>query len=124
MRYLLDSNIVIAASLGIGVRLRSRLVACNEGDLATSAIVYAEVMYGAERRLPPSTDALELFLEEVPVLDFDRAAAETYARLPFRRGSYDRLIAAHALSQGLTVITDNVRDFADVPGLQVENWAA
>jgi tRNA(fMet)-specific endonuclease VapC len=42
--------------------------------------------------------------------------------LPFRRASYDRLIAAHALSLDLTLITNNEGDFADVPGLRVENW--
>ena len=43
-------------------------------------------------------------------------------QLPFKRGSYDRLIAAHALSLGLTVVTGNTKHFADVPGLKVENW--
>ncbi|MFZ1368469.1 MAG: VapC toxin family PIN domain ribonuclease, partial [Sphingorhabdus sp.] len=41
---------------------------------------------------------------------------------PFKRGNFDRLIAAHALSLGLTIISQNTRDFADVPGLKVENW--
>jgi tRNA(fMet)-specific endonuclease VapC len=58
----------------------------------------------------------------VPVLPFDAAAAEVYARLPFRRGSFDRLIAAHALALDLVLVTDNVADYADVPGLKVENW--
>jgi len=58
----------------------------------------------------------------VPVLDFDLAAARAYATLSFRRASFDRLIAAHALSRGLIVVTDNERHFADVPGLIVENW--
>jgi tRNA(fMet)-specific endonuclease VapC len=65
---------------------------------------------------------LRAFIEEVPVLDFDYKAALAYASLPFRRASYDRLIAAHALSHGLTVVTDNVAHFADIPGLRVENW--
>ena len=67
-------------------------------------------------------EQLHAFVEEVPVLDFDFKAALAYAALPFRRASYDRLIAAHALSHDLIVVTDNEADFADVPGLRVENW--
>ena len=49
-------------------------------------------------------------------------AAREYARLPFKRARFDRLLAAHALSLGVTIITNNESDFADVPGLTVENW--
>jgi tRNA(fMet)-specific endonuclease VapC len=122
MRFLLDSNIVIAATLGIGERLHARMAACDEDDLVTSAIAYAEVVFGSARGKPPPLDELALFVEEVPVLDFDAKAALAYARIPSRRASYDRLIAAHALSLGLTLVTDNEADFADVPGLPIENW--
>lgn len=60
--------------------------------------------------------------EEIPVLPFDEQAAHKYAIIPFKRASYDRLIAAHALALGVTLVTDNEADFADVPGLSVENW--
>lgn len=122
MKFLLDSNIVIAASLGINDILRERMAACDEDDLVTSAIVYAEIVFGSVRGKPPPLDKLHLLVEEVPVLDFDLAAATVYANLPFKRASYDRLIAAHALSQSLTIVTDNERHFADVPRLKVENW--
>ena len=65
----------------------------------------------------------ERLFTKVSVLAFDVAAAATFARLPLKRGSFDRLIAAHALSLGLTLVTDNERHFADVPGLSIENWA-
>lgn len=87
-----------------------------------SSIAYAEVAYGSAKGKAPSFDKLQVFIEEVPILDFDYKAARAYATLPFKRASYDRLIAAHALSRGLTVVTDNQRHFADVPGLKVENW--
>ena len=99
-----------------------RAAECDEGDLVTSAIAYAEVAYGSHRGDPPAVEQLQAFVEEVPVLDFDYKAALVYATLPFRRASYDRLIAAHALSHELTLVTDNERHFADVPGLKVENW--
>lgn len=122
MKFLLDSNIVIAASLGLGESLRRRMAACDEGEMVTSAIAYAEIVFGSVRGKPPPLDRLQVFLEEVSVLDFDLAAAEAYASLPFRRGSFDQLIAAHALSRGLTLVTDNVRHFRNVAGLKVENW--
>lgn len=125
MKFLLDSNVLIAAAVGIGgTRLRARMAACDEGDIVTSAIVYAEVVLGSARGKPSSLDRLARFVEEVPVLEFDVAAALAYAGLPFRRASYDLLIAAHAISRGLTVVTDNVGDFSDLPGLSVENWLA
>lgn len=122
MKYLLDSNIIIRLTMASGDILRARIAECDDGDLVTSAIALAEVVYGSAQGKPPALDQLRAFLEEVPVLDFDLKAALAYASLPFRRASYDRLIAAHALSQELIVVTDNETHFADVPGLKVENW--
>ncbi|QJU56762.1 type II toxin-antitoxin system VapC family toxin [Sphingomonas sp. AP4-R1] len=122
MKYLFDSNILIAAMMAGDTRLQARMAECDEGDIVTSAVVYAEVAHGCMHGKQPALDYLDTFVEEVAVLPFDRAASVAYARLPFVRGSYDRLIAAHALSLGLTLITANERDFADVPDLQVENW--
>ena len=122
MKYLFDSNIIIMIVLGVGEALQRRVAACEEDDIVTSSIAYAEVAHGAVRGKPPAFEKLQAFVEEVPVLDFDYKAARAYATLPFKRASFDRLIAAHALSQGLVVVTDSEADFADVPGLAVENW--
>lgn len=122
MTYLLDSNILIRIAMGIGDELRRRVAQCDVGELVTSSIVLAEVALGSNKGRPPKLEQLRAIIEEVPVLDFDYKAALAYAALPFRRGSYDRLIAAHALSHDLTLITDNEQDFADVPALKVENW--
>ena len=119
---MLDSNVVIALVMNADAGVVTRAAGCDEGDMVTSAVAYAEVAYGSLSDRPPHFDQLQAFVEEVPVLDFDYKAALAYARLPFRRASYDRLIAAHALSQDLTVVTDNVKHFADIPGLKVENW--
>jgi tRNA(fMet)-specific endonuclease VapC len=75
-------------------------------------------------RSPEEIANAEAFFAVVEVLPFDKVAARTYATMPFRRARFDRLIAAHALSLDLTLVTANVRDFADVPGLRVENWVA
>lgn len=122
MKYLLDSNIIIAAILGSSEALRARLAQCDEGDLVTSAIVYAEVAHGSAHGKPPPLAILDAALQDIAVLPFDRAAALAYATLPFVRASYDRLIAAHALSLDLTLVSHNVGHFSDLPGLRVENW--
>ncbi len=123
MKYLLDTNIIVALTIQGDANVIRRAAECDEGDMVTSAIALAEVALGTKRGLPPTMDALRAFVEEVPVLDFDYKAALAYASLHFKRAGFDRLIAAHALSHELIVVTRNVSDFADVPGLKVENWA-
>lgn len=122
MKYLLDTNIIVALTINEDVDVIRRAAECDEGDMVTSSIALAEVALGTERGQPRTKDALQAFVEEVPVLNFDYKAALAYASLPFKRASFDRLIAAHALSHELIVVTKNERDFADVPGLRVENW--
>ena len=111
MQFLLDANSVILALSG-HPRLLHRLSQCDEGTLGVSAVVFAEVALGTARGKAPS----------LAMLAFDEADARTYATLPFKRGSYDHLIAAHALSLDLTLVTNNEDDFADIPGLRTENW--
>jgi tRNA(fMet)-specific endonuclease VapC len=122
VKYLLDSNIIVYLTMNSNDRVVQRAAECDAGDLVTSAVALAEVAYGSMNEKPPATEQLQAFVQEVPVLNFDYKAALAYATLPFKRGSYDRLIAAHALSHDLTVVTHNEKHFADVPGLKVENW--
>jgi tRNA(fMet)-specific endonuclease VapC len=122
VKYLFDSNIIIMTVMAMNPALQQRLADCDEGDIVTSAIAYAEVVHGAVRGKPPGFEKLQAFVEEARVLDFDLKAAQVYATLSFKRASFDRLIAAHALSLGLTVVTDNEDDFNDIPELKVENW--
>lgn len=122
MKYLLDANIIIYALTGTGEALFRRMAECDEGDMVTSSIAFGEVALGSAARKPPPPERLRGFVSEVRVLDFDYKAALAYAELPFKRGSFDRLIGAHALSHGLTVVTDNVAHFADIPNLKIENW--
>ena len=122
MKYLLDANIIIFALSGSHPPLRVRMASCDEDDIVTSAVAYGEVAHGSMRGKSPTPGILARFVSRVPVLAFDETAARTYAALPFRRGAYDRLIGAHALSLGLTIVTDNVTHYADIPGLKVENW--
>ena len=72
-------------------------------------------------------ERLRPLLQAVPVISFDQTAAECYSRIIERCGwvrsrDFDRMIAAHALSLGATLVTNNVADFRDVPDLAIENW--
>lgn len=122
MKFMLDSNIVIAVAAAMDRSVAERMEEFGEGDLVISSITYAEVALGSVGGKRPSLVGMQAFVEQVPVLPFDDRAAWAYASLPFRRGSFDRLIAAHALSHELTLVTYNDRDFRDLPGLRVENW--
>ncbi len=122
MKFMLDANCVINLFSGAFPMLNERIANNVAGDVVLSTIAYAEVALGSENGKPPSPELLAAFVGEIPLMEFDAAAAHAYARLPFRRGNFDRLIAAHALSIGATVISRNTKDFADVPGLKVENW--
>lgn len=122
IRYLLDTDCAVYGMQGTHPRLRERLAECEPGEVAISAITYAEIMLGESQGKPPDLQVIDDFVSVIPVLPFDEAAGRAYAQLPFRRARFDRLIAAHALSLGVTVITNNWIDFADVPGLRIENW--
>lgn len=122
LRYLLDTNICIYILDAARPSLRVKLEQQPLGSLVTSTIVLAEILRGTDLTDRNALSRLDALLRIVPALPFDARAAEAYARLPFRQGRFDRLIAAHALSLGLTVITANLDDFADVPGLAAEDW--
>ena len=121
IRFLIDSDCAVYAMTAQFPMLGERLSNCEPGEVAISAVNYAEVALGSEKGKPPP-EVLDAFIRAIPVLPFDEAAARAYAALPFKRARFDRLLAAHALSLGATVITNNEADFADVPGLAVENW--
>ena len=120
--FLLDSNICIYVLEGLSKAARDRVERCAPGEVVTSAVVYAELLKGIDLSDPVAMAKIDSLFAIVKVLPFDEAAAQAYSRIPFKRHSFDRLIAAHALSLGLVVETNNVGDFNDVPGIKVENW--
>ena len=122
IRFLIDADAAVYA-MDVGHEQLTRKIAEHEvGEIAISTISFAEVAYGTYVGKPPKPEVLDAFVQAIPLLAFDESAAREYARLPFKRARFDRLLAAHALSIGATVITNNEVDFADVPGLRVENW--
>ena len=123
--FLLDTNICIyllnQPDRDTAMHIAQRLEQCQLGEVALSAISAAELLVGGERRGEVAT--MKAFINEFPILAFDEECAAHYAAMPFRRASFDRLIAATALRHNLVVVTNNVADFADIPGLKVENWS-
>ena len=129
MRYLLDTNICIYLMKRQPPQVLARFATLAYGDVAMSALTLAELRFGARVSASRAQDeaALDGLLDHVPALPFGDAAAATYAVLRAavpgrRRDAIDRLIAAHAVSLGLTLVTNDERDFIDYPGLAVENW--
>jgi tRNA(fMet)-specific endonuclease VapC len=122
IRYLIDSDSAIYATSGAYPAMRDRLLNCEPGEIAISAISFAEITIGSNAGKLPSPEVLEAFVRAIPILEFDESAARKYAQLPFKRARFDRLLAAHALSIDAIIVTNNEVDFADVPGLKVENW--
>lgn len=125
--YLLDTNVCIDFLLGRSQPLRER-IGQHFGALAVSAITVAELRVGSRTSSDPRGDERRVddFVALVGLVPFDDKAANAYGRVVrevgIRRKSFDRLIGAHALSLGLVLVTNNEADFADIPGLRVENW--
>jgi tRNA(fMet)-specific endonuclease VapC len=122
IRFLIDADTAIFATTGQHPPIASHMEQFEPGELGLSVISYAEIVLGMEQGKPPTAEALEAFVAAVPLQPFDEGAAKAYAKLPFKRARFDRLLAAHAVSLGAAVVTNNPSDFVDVPGLKVENW--
>ena len=131
MAYLLDTNACIDYLTARYPKVVARIQGSSPEDLFLSAVVVAELRYGADHsaRRRANHTRIDALIEEVEPLDFDLAAAAAYGRVRAELeaggtpiGPNDMLIAAHALSRGLTVVTDNAVEFKRVKGLKVENW--
>ena len=130
-RYLLDTNIVSELVKNPQGRLAEKMLASGwEKYSCTSIIVACELRYGATKKQSPKlTFNVEQVLASLPVLPFQDSSDVTYAmiRANLERkglpiGCHDLLIAAHAFSLNLIVVTANEREFSRIPDLKVENW--
>ncbi len=131
MKYLLDANACVDYSNGRYPPVIERIKATPPEELCLSSVVIAELRYGAERsgQKRENHSRIDVFVEAIRCIDFDPDAAIAHggvrSQLEAKRGPIgpnDLLIASHALSQRLVVVTDNVRQFRRVRGLRVENW--
>lgn len=133
MTHMLDTNICIYVMKRKPEAVLQRFKAAieAEGGLCISSITLAELEYGMQHSSAPARNERMLlqFLAPMTILPFDARAASAYgvirAHLQSQGtpiGPLDTLIAGHAKVEGLTLVTNNVREFARVPGLKVENW--
>ncbi len=130
MRYMLDTNICIHLIQRQPPEVVQKFATLKYGDVVISSITLAELRYGVERdsQMRSAADAALMgLLRFLPVLPFEEQAASHYGVLRAlvrdrKRDALDRLIAAHALSQQLILVTNNEADFKDYPSLIVENW--
>ena len=131
MKYMLDTNICIYIVKKNPPQVFKKFSTFTEDDLCISSITLAELEYGIRKSNHPTKNKLTwmLFLAEMKILPFDEAAATEYGeiRATLERhgtpiGANDLLIAAHARALGLTLVTNNIREFERIDGLQVENW--
>ena len=131
MRHLLDTNACVDYLTGRYPRVVARIQGSSPEDLCVTSVVVAELRYGADHSARRRTNhaRVDALLHEIECLDFDLLAAAAYGRVRARLeavgapiGPNDMLIAAQALSRGLSVVTDNVGEFGRVKGLKVENW--
>ena len=130
LRYLLDTNIVIYVLKRRPVEVLSTFNA-NASRMAISSITLAELLHGAEKssRVNGNLAAIEDFCSRLAVLPYGPKAAQHYGairaaleKLGQPIGVNDMHIAAHARSEGLVLVTNNMGEFARVPALEAENW--
>ena len=131
MKYMLDTNIIAYAKNNRPESVLQCFMEHRPEDMCISAITMAELEYGICKSSKPAQNrlALMMFLSEIQVVPFDGDAAQEYGSIRAELtakgtpiGANDLLIAAHARSLGLTLVTNNGREFERVPGLVVENW--
>jgi tRNA(fMet)-specific endonuclease VapC len=132
LKYLLDTNIVIYV-----LKRRPKEVLdifnANASRMAISSITLSELMYGAEKSLntDKNLEAVEEFVSHLEVLPYDAKASQHYGQIKAALekkgqiiGENDIHIAAHAISHGLILVSNNVREFKRVPNLALENWVS
>ena len=131
MRFLLDTDICIYLIKKKPSSVIEKLHAYQVGDIGISVVTVAELRYGAAKsqRIQQNHEALDLFLAPFEIVTFDENAAATYGEIRAQLektgqpiGPLDLLIAAHAKSLSVALVTNNVGEFKRVKGLKVETW--
>lgn len=131
MKFMLDTNICIYLIRKKPVQVIKRLQNTSISEIGISVITLSELEYGLAKssNKPQNRIALAEFLAPIEVIAFTEPAASKYGEIrAFLEtkgtpvGAYDMMIAAHALSLNLTLVTNNTREFERIPKLRIENW--
>lgn len=129
-KYMLDTNICIYLMKHQPPQVRARFADCFVGDVVISAVTLAELEFGVAcsgESQARNRAALDSLLEDILVAPFEAGAARAYGPLRAahrerNKDALDKLIAAHALALGVTLVTNNEADFRSFAGLVVDNW--
>jgi len=133
MKLVLDTNICIYIIKQQPVAVLKRFLEYQVGDIGISSITLSELRYGVAKSIhqEKNTKALDEFITPLEIVSFDEEAAHAYGNIRATLekagtpiGSMDMLIAAHAVSLGIPLVTNNVREFVRVPNLNVIDWLA
>ena len=131
LRYLLDTNICIFIIKNKPAAVRERFAELHPGEVGLSAVTEAELLHGVYKsvRVEQNLAAVLDFASRLVVVPFDSQVTETYGRIRAELeragqpiGPLDFQIAATAVAHGLTLVTNNTREFARVPDLKLEDW--
>ncbi|MEN8263819.1 MAG: type II toxin-antitoxin system VapC family toxin [Nitrospirota bacterium] len=131
MKFMLDTNICIYIIKQKPARVLKRFAQYSAGDIFLSSVTLAELRYGVEKSLhvQQNHDALNGFTVPLEIASFDEKAADEYGKVRAQLekkgqpiGSMDMLIGAHAISLGVTLVTNNTKEFRRIKGLSVKNW--
>lgn len=130
LKYMLDTNIVIYTMKNRPMKVRDAFNT-REAQLCISSVTLMELLYGAEKSSNPEKNIqnIESFSARLTLLDYNSVAAQHTGQIRAELakagkpiGPYDQMIAGHARSLGLILVSNNVREFKRVPGLRLENW--
>ena len=132
MHFMLDTNICIYTIKKKPLRVLEKLNSLIPSDTCISSITLAELEYGVSKSRKPEKNrhALSAFLAPIEIVPFNHQAAFHYGKIRtdlekkgIMIGGMDLLIASHALSLSLTLVTNNIREFKRIPNVHLENWA-
>jgi len=132
MQYMLDTNICIYIIKQKPIKVFQSLQSLNKDDVCISSITFAELQYGIYKSQHQARNRMALvkFLAPIEILPFSAKAASSYGEIRTDLenrgqliGPYDLLIAAHARSENLVLVTNNTKEFSRIPKLQLQNWA-
>jgi tRNA(fMet)-specific endonuclease VapC len=131
VKYLLDTSVCVDLIRGQRPRMIQRMAQRPTADFGLSSITVAELQYGVWKspHVTQEREALDEFVISLAILDFDYDATLAYGRIRAHLethgipiGALDMLIAAHAVSRDLVLLTRNLKEFKRVPGLKAEDW--
>jgi tRNA(fMet)-specific endonuclease VapC len=127
---MLDTNMCIYLMKNQPPEVAARFAECYVGDVVMSAITFAELEFGVAASADPMREEANLtaLVADIPVVPFDAAAGSAYGPIRVatesKKDHLDKLIAAHAVSLNVTLVTNNIKDFARYPGVVADSWLA